>query len=352
MAEPGPSARPCTRRLARAVPGNRPGGTPRRAPSKRSPPVDARLRAAGDCAASAAGGWLARRRRGRAFDSLIGADSEQREAADGRPAAQDDARAALAAADSRDGATAPAPSRSPRSKAAAEAAPKRRQRVDKVAAPSGRPALPGPSRRAGPAEMESPSGTRRAAALPPPAPAPVPPPPPPPPPREPAPPPPRPESRGAAAARRPDDVLQGRHVAAAPVGTVGARPRRRRSRPLRRRRGPAARRPPPPPRRRRRRSPACRRLARRSPPLTGRRDVGVFGDNDDGEGDAWWRRVGGISGGQDGGTAGGAARMQARAGGDTIIGGGACRRVSPHRLLSRAGSATPPNHRAPSVLGV
>ena len=198
MADPGPVDAPCDLGAWRElyaklnVPWRDPAtgaveSAPRRSTPAFAPPVTAPQ-------APPADGWRDDGAVESAFDSLIGADSEQREAADAILCRRRRTTPALlyAATDSRDGATAPAPEPQPAvPKPRPKPAPKRRQRVDKAAAPSRRPALPGclqPPRRAAPT-MESLFGDEEEAAAPPPPPAPAPVSPPPPPPREPAPPP-------------------------------------------------------------------------------------------------------------------------------------------------------------------
>ena len=301
MAEPGPVDAPCDLGAWRElyaklnVPWRDPAtgaveSAPRRSTPAFAPPVTAPQ-------APPADGWRDDGAVESAFDSLIGADSEQREAADAILCRRRRTTPALlyAATDSRDGATAPAPEPQPAvPKPRPKPAPKRRQRVDKVAAPSRRPALPGclqPPRRAAPT-MESLFGDEEEAAAPPPPPAPAPvPPPPPPPPREPAPPPhpgPKVPRRlqprvGLTTFSRAGTSLRPRW------GTVGARPSKKAVAPA-----PAAKRarpaaaPPPAAKKKKKkkpRLPAC--LAPPLPPPLpdGVTMEGLFGDNDDdGEG--------------------------------------------------------------------
>ena len=183
MADPGPVGAPCDLGAWRElyaklnVPWRDPAtgaveSAPRRSTPAFAPPVTAPQ-------APPADGWRDDGAVESAFDSLIGADSEQREAADAILCRRRRTTPALlyAATDSRDGATAPAPEPQPAvPKPRPKPAPKRRQRVDKVAAPSRRPALPGclqPPRRAAPT-MESLFGDEEEAAAPPPPPAPAP----------------------------------------------------------------------------------------------------------------------------------------------------------------------------------
>ena len=304
MAEPGPVDAPCDLGAWRElyaklnVPWRDPAtgaveSAPRRSTPAFAPPVTAPQ-------APPADGWRDDGAVESAFDSLIGADSEQREAADAILCRRRRTTPALlyAATDSRDGATAPAPEPQPAvPKPRPKPAPKRRQRVDKVAAPSRRPALPGclqPPRRAAPT-MESLFGDEEEAAAPPPppAPAPVPPPPPPPPPREAAPPPhpgPKVPRRlqprvGLTTFSRAGTSLRPRW------GTVGARPSKKAvaPAPAAKRARPAA--APPPAaaakkkKKKKPRLPAC--LAPPLPPPLpdGVTMEGLFGDNDDdGEG--------------------------------------------------------------------
>ena len=299
MAEPGPVDAPCDLGAWRElyaklnVPWRDPAtgaveSAPRRSTPAFAPPVTAPQ-------APPADGWRDDGAVESAFDSLIGADSEQREAADAILCRRRRTTPALlyAATDSRDGATAPAPEPQPAvPKPRPKPAPKRRQRVDKVAAPSRRPALPGclqPPRRAAPT-MESLFGDEEEAAAPPPPPAPAPvPPPPPPPPREPAPPPhpgPKVPRRlqprvGLTTFSRAGTSLRPRW------GTVGARPSKKAvaPAPAAKRARPAA--PPPPAAKKKKkpRLPAC--LAPPLPPPLpdGVTMEGLFGDNDDdGEG--------------------------------------------------------------------
>ena len=298
MAEPGPVDAPCDLGAWRElyaklnVPWRDPAtgaveSAPRRSTPAFAPPVTAPQ-------APPADGWRDDGAVESAFDSLIGADSEQREAADAILCRRRRTTPALlyAATDSRDGATAPAPEPQPAvPKPRPKPAPKRRQRVDKVAAPSRRPALPGclqPPRRAAPT-MESLFGDEEGAAAPPPPPAPAPvPPPPPPPPREPAPPPhpgPKVPRRlqprvGLTTFSRAGTSLRPRW------GTVGARPSKKAVAPA-----PAAKRarpaaaPPAAKKKKKPRLPAC--LAPPLPPPLpdGVTMEGLFGDNDDdGEG--------------------------------------------------------------------
>ena len=303
MAEPGPVDAPCDLGAWRElyaklnVPWRDPAtgaveSAPRRSTPAFAPPVTAPQ-------APPADGWRDDGAVESAFDSLIGADSEQREAADAILCRRRRTTPALlyAATDSRDGATAPAPEPQPAvPKPRPKPAPKRRQRVDKVAAPSRRPALPGclqPPRRAAPT-MESLFGDEEEAAAPPPPPAPAPvPPPPPPPPREPAPPPhpgPKVPRRlqprvGLTTFSRAGTSLRPRW------GTVGARPSKKAvaPAPAAKRARPAA--APPPAaaakkkKKKKPRLPAC--LAPPLPPPLpdGVTMEGLFGDNDDdGEG--------------------------------------------------------------------
>ena len=299
MAEPGPVDAPCDLGAWRElyaklnVPWRDPAtgaveSAPRRSTPAFAPPVTAPQ-------APPADGWRDDGAVESAFDSLIGADSEQREAADAILCRRRRTTPALlyAATDSRDGATAPAPEPQPAvPKPRPKPAPKRRQRVDKVAAPSRRPALPGclqPPRRAAPT-MESLFGDEEEAAAPPPPPAPAPvPPPPPPPPREAAPPPhpgPKVPRRlqprvGLTTFSRAGTSLRPRW------GTVGARPSKKAvaPAPAAKRARPAA--PPPPAAKKKKkpRLPAC--LAPPLPPPLpdGVTMEGLFGDNDDdGEG--------------------------------------------------------------------
>ena len=301
MAEPGPVDAPCDLGAWRElyaklnVPWRDPAtgaveSAPRRSTPAFAPPVTAPQ-------APPADGWRDDGAVESAFDSLIGADSEQREAADAILCRRRRTTPALlyAATDSRDGATAPAPEPQPAvPKPRPKPAPKRRQRVDKAAAPSRRPALPGclqPPRRAAPT-MESLFGDEEEAAAPPPPPAPAPVlPPPPPPPREPAPPPhpgPKVPRRlqprvGLTTFSRAGTSLRPRW------GTVGARPSKKAvaPAPAAKRARPAA--PPPPAaaakKKKKPRLPAC--LAPPLPPPLpdGVTMEGLFGDNDDdGEG--------------------------------------------------------------------
>ena len=299
MAEPGPVDAPCDLGAWRElyaklnVPWRDPAtgaveSAPRRSTPAFAPPVTAPQ-------APPADGWRDDGAVESAFDSLIGADSEQREAADAILCRRRRTTPALlyAATDSRDGATAPAPEPQPAvPKPRPKPAPKRRQRVDKVAAPSRRPALPGclqPPRRAAPT-MESLFGDEEEAAAPPPPPAPAPVPAPvPPPPREPAPPPhpgPKVPRRlqprvGLTTFSRAGTSLRPRW------GTVGARPSKKAvaPAPAAKRARPAA--PPPPAaaKKKKPRLPAC--LAPPLPPPLpdGVTMEGLFGDNDDdGEG--------------------------------------------------------------------
>ena len=299
MADPGPVDAPCDLGAWRElyaklnVPWRAPAtgaveSAPRRSTPAFAPPVTAPR-------APPADGWRDDGAVESAFDALIGADSERREAADALLCRRRRTTPALlyAATDSRDGATAPAPEPQPAvPKPRPKPAPKRRQRVDKAAAPSRRPALPGclqPPRRAAPT-MESLFGDEEEAAAPPPPPAPAPvPPPPPPPPREPAPPPhpgPKVPRRlqprvGLTTFSRAGTSLRPRW------GTVGARPAKKAVAPA-----PAAKRPrpaaaPPPAAKKKKkpRLPAC--LAPPLPPPLpdGVTMEGLFGDNDDdGEG--------------------------------------------------------------------
>ena len=303
MAEPGPVDAPCDLGAWRElyaklnVPWRDPAtgaveSAPRRSTPAFAPPVTAPQ-------APPADGWRDDGAVESAFDSLIGADSEQREAADAILCRRRRTTPALlyAATDSRDGATAPAPEPQPAvPKPRPKPAPKRRRRVEKVAAPSRRPALPGclqPPRRAAPT-MESLFGDEEEAAAPPPPPAPAPvPPPPPPPPREPAPPPhpgPKVPRRlqprvGLTTFSRAGTSLRPRW------GTVGARPSKKAvaPAPAAKRARPAA--APPPAaaakkkKKKKPRLPAC--LAPPLPPPLpdGVTMEGLFGDNDDdGEG--------------------------------------------------------------------
>ena len=279
MAEPGPGDAPCDLGAWRElyaklnVPWRDPAtgaveSAPRRSTPAFAPPVTAPQ-------APPADGWRDDGAVESAFDSLIGADSEQREAADAILCRRRRTTPALlyAATDSRDGATAPAPEPQPAvPKPRPKPAPKRRQRVDKVAAPSRRPALPGC--------LQPP---------PPPAPAPVSPPPPPPPPREPAPPPhpgPKVPRRlqprvGLTTFSRAGTSLRPRW------GTVGARPSKKAvaPAPAAKRARPAAAPPPAAAKKKKPRLPAC--LAPPLPPPLpdGVTMEGLFGDNDDdGEG--------------------------------------------------------------------
>ena len=301
MAEPGPVDAPCDLGAWRElyaklnVPWRDPAtgaveSAPRRSTPAFAPPVTAPQ-------APPADGWRDDGAVESAFDSLIGADSEQREAADAILCRRRRTTPALlyAATDSRDGATAPAPEPQPAvPKPRPKPAPKRRQRVDKVAAPSRRPALPGclqPPRRAAPT-MESLFGDEEEAAAPPPPPAPAPvPPPPPPPPREAAPPPhpgPKVPRRlqprvGLTTFSRAGTSLRPRW------GTVGARPSKKAvaPAPAAKRARPAA--PPPPAAKKKKkkkpRLPAC--LAPPLPPPLpdGVTMEGLFGDNDDDDGE-------------------------------------------------------------------
>ena len=303
MADPGPVDAPCDLGAWRElyaklnVPWRDPAtgaveSAPRRSTPAFAPPVTAPQ-------APPADGWRDDGAVESAFDSLIGADSEQREAADAILCRRRRTTPALlyAATDSRDGATAPAPEPQPAvPKPRPKPAPKRRQRVDKVAAPSRRPALPGclqPPRRAAPT-MESLFGDEEGAAAPPPPPAPAPVPAPvPPPPREPAPPPhpgPKVPRRlqprvGLTTFSRAGTSLRPRW------GTVGARPSKKAvaPAPAAKRARPAA--APPPAaaakkkKKKKPRLPAC--LAPPLPPPLpdGVTMEGLFGDNDDdGEG--------------------------------------------------------------------
>ena len=300
MAEPGPVDAPCDLGAWRElyaklnVPWRDPAtgaveSAPRRSTPAFAPPVTAPQ-------APPADGWRDDGAVESAFDSLIGADSEQREAADAILCRRRRTTPALlyAATDSRDGATAPAPEPRPAvPKPRPKPAPKRRQRVDKVAAPSRRPALPGclqPPRRAAPT-MESLFGDEEGTAAPPPPPAPAPVPAPvPPPPREPAPPPhpgPKVPRRlqprvGLTTFSRAGTSLRPRW------GTVGARPSKKAvaPAPAAKRARPAA--PPPPAaakKKKKPRLPTC--LAPPLPPPLpdGVTMEGLFGDNDDdGEG--------------------------------------------------------------------
>ena len=299
MADPGPVDAPCDLGAWRElyaklnVPWRDPAagaaeGAPRRATPALAPPVTAPR-------APPADGWRDDGAVESAFDALIGADSERREAADALLCRRRRTTPALlyAATDSRDGATAPAPEPQPAvPKPRPKPAPKRRQRVDKAAAPSRRPALPGclqPPRRAAPT-MESLFGDEEEAAAPPPPPAPAPVSPPPPPPREPAPPPhpgPKVPRRlqprvGLTTFSRAGTSLRPRW------GTVGARPAKKAvaPAPAAKRARPAA--PPPPAaakKKKKPRLPAC--LAPPLPPPLpdGVTMEGLFGDNDDdGEG--------------------------------------------------------------------
>ena len=302
MAEPGPVDAPCDLGAWRElyaklnVPWRDPAtgaveSAPRRSTPAFAPPVTAPQ-------APPADGWRDDGAVESAFDSLIGADSEQREAADAILCRRRRTTPALlyAATDSRDGATAPAPEPQPAvPKPRPKPAPKRRQRVDKAAAPSRRPALPGclqPPRRAAPT-MESLFGDEEEAAAPPPPPAPAPvPPPPPPPPREAAPPPhpgPKVPRRlqprvGLTTFSRAGTSLRPRW------GTVGARPSKKAvaPAPAAKRARPAA--PPPPAaaakkKKKKPRLPAC--LAPPLPPPLpdGVTMEGLFGDNDDDDGE-------------------------------------------------------------------
>ena len=299
MADPGPVDAPCDLGAWRAlyaklnVPWRDPAtgaaeGAPRRSTPAFAPPVTAPR-------APPADGWRDDGAVESAFDALIGADSERREAADALLCRRRRTTPALlyAATDSRDGATAPAPEPQPAvPKPRPKPAPKRRQRVDKAAAPSRRPALPGclqPPRRAAPT-MESLFGDEEEAAAPPPPPAPAPvPPPPPPPPREPAPPPhpgPKVPRRlqprvGLTTFSRAGTSLRPRW------GTVGARPSKKAvaPAPAAKRARPAAAPPPAAKKKKKPRLPAC--LAPPLPPPLpdGVTMEGLFGDNDDdGEG--------------------------------------------------------------------
>ena len=299
MAEPGPVDAPCDLGAWRElyaklnVPWRDPAtgaveSAPRRSTPAFAPPVTAPQ-------APPADGWRDDGAVESAFDSLIGADSEQREAADAILCRRRRTTPALlyAATDSRDGATAPAPEPQPAvPKPRPKPAPKRRQRVDKVAAPSRRPALPGclqPPRRAAPT-MESLFGDEEEAAAPPPPPAPAPVPAPvPPPPREPAPPPhpgPKVPRRlqprvGLTTFSRAGTSLRPRW------GTVGARPSKKAvaPAPAAKRARPAAAPPPAAKKKKKPRLPAC--LAPPLPPPLpdGVTMEGLFGDNDDdGEG--------------------------------------------------------------------
>ena len=296
MADPGPVDAPCDLGAWRElyaklnVPWRDPAtgaveSAPRRSTPAFAPPVTAPR-------APPADGWRDDGAVESAFDALIGADSERREAADALLCRRRRTTPALlyAATDSRDGATAPAPEPQPAvPKPRPKPAPKRRQRVDKAAAPSRRPALPGclqPPRRAAPT-MESLFGDEEGAAAPPPPPAPAPvPPPPPPPPREPAPPPhpgPKVPRRlqprvGLTTFSRAGTSLRPRW------GTVGARPAKKAvaPAPAAKRARPAA--PPPPAaakKKKKPRLPAC--LAPPLPPPLpdGVTMEGLFGDNDD-----------------------------------------------------------------------
>ena len=300
MADPGPVDAPCDLGAWRElyaklnVPWRDPAtgaveSAPRRSTPAFAPPVTAPR-------APPADGWRDDGAVESAFDALIGADSERREAADALLCRRRRTTPALlyAATDSRDGATAPAPEPQPAvPKPRPKPAPKRRQRVDKAAAPSRRPALPGclqPPRRAAPT-MESLFGDEEGAAAPPPPPAPAPvAPPPPPPPREPAPPPhpgPKVPRRlqprvGLTTFSRAGTSLRPRW------GTVGARPSKKAvaPAPAAKRARPAA--PPPPAaakKKKKPRLPTC--LAPPLPPPLpdGVTMEGLFGDNDDdGEG--------------------------------------------------------------------
>ena len=299
MAEPGPVDAPCDLGAWRElyaklnVPWRDPAtgaveSAPRRSTPAFAPPVTAPQ-------APPADGWRDDGAVESAFDSLIGADSEQREAADAILCRRRRTTPALlyAATDSRDGATAPAPEPQPAvPKPRPKPAPKRRQRVDKVAAPSRRPALPGclqPPRRAAPT-MESLFGDEEEAAAPPPPPAPAPvPPPPPPPPREAAPPPhpgPKVPRRlqprvGLTTFSRAGTSLRPRW------GTVGARPSKKAvaPAPAAKRARPAAAPPPAAKKKKKPRLPAC--LAPPLPPPLpdGVTMEGLFGDNDDDDGE-------------------------------------------------------------------
>ena len=300
MADPGPVDAPCDLGAWRAlyaelnVPWRDPAtgaveGAPRRSTPAFAPPVTAPR-------APPADGWRDDGAVESAFDALIGADSERREAADALLCRRRRTTPTLlyAATDSRDGATAPAPEPQPAvPKPRPKPAPKRRQRVDKAAAPSRRPALPGclqPPRRAAPT-MESLFGDEEGTAAPPPPPAPAPVPAPvPPPPREPAPPPhpgPKVPRRlqprvGLTTFSRAGTSLRPRW------GTVGARPSKKAvaPAPAAKRARPAA--PPPPAaakKKKKPRLPTC--LAPPLPPPLpdGVTMEGLFGDNDDdGEG--------------------------------------------------------------------
>ena len=298
MADPGPVDAPCDLGAWRElyaklnVPWRDPAagaaeGAPRRSTPAFAPPVTAPR-------APPADGWRDDGAVESAFDALIGADSERREAADALLCRRRRTTPALlyAATDSRDGATAPAPEPQPAvPKPRPKPAPKRRQRVDKAAAPSRRPALPGclqPPRRAAPT-MESLFGDEEEAAAPPPPPAPAPVPPPAPPPREAAPPPhpgPKVPRRlqprvGLTTFSRAGTSLRPRW------GTVGARPSKKAvaPAPAAKRARPAA--PPPPAaaKKKKPRLPTC--LAPPLPPPLpdGVTMEGLFGDNDDdGEG--------------------------------------------------------------------
>ena len=299
MADPGPVDAPCDLGAWRElyaklnVPWRDPAtgaveSAPRRSTPAFAPPVTAPR-------APPADGWRDDGAVESAFDALIGADSERREAADALLCRRRRTTPALlyAATDSRDGATAPAPEPQPAvPKPRPKPAPKRRQRVDKAAAPSRRPALPGclqPPRRAAPT-MESLFGDEEEAAAPPPPPAPAPvPPPPPPPPREPAPPPhpgPKVPRRlqprvGLTTFSRAGTSLRPRW------GTVGARPSKKAvaPAPAAKRARPAAAPPPAAKKKKKPRLPAC--LAPPLPPPLpdGVTMEGLFGDNDDdGEG--------------------------------------------------------------------
>ena len=296
MADPGPVDAPCDLGAWRAlyaelnVPWRDPAtgaveGAPRRSTPAFAPPVTAPR-------APPADGWRDDGAVESAFDALIGADSERREAADALLCRRRRTTPTLlyAATDSRDGATAPAPEPQPAvPKPRPKPAPKRRQRVDKAAAPSRRPALPGclqPPRRAAPT-MESLFGDEEGTAAPPPPPAPAPVPAPvPPPPREPAPPPhpgPKVPRRlqprvGLTTFSRAGTSLRPRW------GTVGARPSKKAvaPAPAAKRARPAA--PPPPAaakKKKKPRLPAC--LAPPLPPPLpdGVTMEGLFGDNDD-----------------------------------------------------------------------
>ena len=294
MADPGPVDAPCDLGAWRElyaklnVPWRDPAagaaeGAPRRSTPAFAPPVTAPR-------APPADGWRDDGAVESAFDALIGADSERREAADALLCRRRRTTPALlyAATDSRDGATAPAPEPQPAvPKPRPKPAPKRRQRVDKAAAPSRRPALPGclqPPRRAAPT-MESLFGDEEEAAAPPPPPAPAPVPPPAPPPREAAPPPhpgPKVPRRlqprvGLTTFSRAGTSLRPRW------GTVGARPSKKAvaPAPAAKRARPAA--PPPPAaaKKKKPRLPTC--LAPPLPPPLpdGVTMEGLFGDNDD-----------------------------------------------------------------------